>query len=475
MQRFINPNSLAGGNGTTTALTGVNRAYHSQAEFEAAEQTDLVAAGDIMKFTCAGGRDDTNVSYSGWVTSATSYIEGNSSDFPADGVFDSSKYYLDEGTSGGSGILIGAGAEFFRLFNMQHQRQSLAVSSADRECIEIPSSVGVGDIRIWGGIFKSIASDIAGQVTGILFSDSSPNYSFMNLTFEGFSGSSDRGMSSGATTPVSEIYNCTFIDCETGIMARAAMLIKNCIFQDCPTDIGGPVNSGNDYNLTDGVSIPGANSVANATLTFVDKAGGNFALVAGDTDAIGAGIGPSSDANVPLNDIIGTARSGATTDIGAFVFVGGGGGVTGTITQSTQSFTQSLTGSVVNQFSGAIEQTASSFTQSAVGGFTNADFTGVINQTLSSFTQSATGDFTEIITGTINQTTSSFAQSLSGAVVNNITGTITVTMSAFTQSATGAIPIPVVISDGLVGSGSLGLGVNGFGALGGGIIGSGNI
>jgi len=79
------------------------------------------------------------------------------------------------------------------------------------------------------------------------------------------------------------------------------------------------------------VSIPGANSVSNSTLTFTDKAGKDFSLDASDTDAIGAGIGPASDSEVPSEDIVGTARSGATTDIGAFMFVGGGGGISAAV------------------------------------------------------------------------------------------------------------------------------------------------
>jgi len=161
---------------------------------------------------------------------------------------------------------------------------------------------------------------------------------------------------------------------------------------------------------------------------------------------------------------------------GAGAFINSGGsGVTGTITQTTESFTQSSSGAVANQFTGIIVQTASGFTQSAIGSFTSADFTGVISQTTSSFTQSATGSFTEVISGVINQTASSFTQALVGSVVSDTTGIINTTFSAFTQSANGVVPIPVITSDGLVGSGSLGSGVSGLGFLGGGINGSGNI
>lgn len=475
VNRFINTASTPGGDGTTNATAGANRAYATSAEWEAAEQTDLPAAGDIHFVRCAGAQDTgARLIIAGWVTDATNYIIFSAiDDKPADGVFDATKYFLDIDTEGNP--IMEVQEENVRVEDMQFRRASLASSGLERECIFFPAVLLAGDIRIERNIFKSIASDIAGKVSGVAIADSSPTYTICDNTFYDFNGTIDEAIGGGASSPSVLIYNNTVINCLTGIVSKSSMLIKNNIFQDCTTDISGAVNGSNDYNLTDNVSMPGANSVTSSVLTFENKASDNFDLVVGDTDAIGAGIGPSADANVPLSDIIGTARSGATTDIGAFVFVGGGGGVTGTITQNTQSFTQSSTGSVVNQFSGVIEQTTSSFTQSAAGSFTSADFTGVINQTVSSFTQSAVGNFTEVTSGAINQTASSFTQALSGSVVNTTTGIMNTTFSAFTQSANGVVPIPVITSDGLVGSGSLGLGANGFGALGGGVIGSGNI
>lgn len=60
------------------------------------------------------------------------------------------------------------------------------------------------------------------------------------------------------------------------------------------------------------------------TLTFNNAAGDDYHLAAADTLAVDAGIGPSSDADVPTTDIDGDARSGATCDIGADEFVASG-------------------------------------------------------------------------------------------------------------------------------------------------------
>ncbi len=119
---------------------------------------------------------------------------------------------------------------------------------------------------------------------------------------------------------------------------------------------------------------------------------------------------------------------------------GGGGGISGTITQTAQSFTQSLSGSVVNSYTGTITQNTQSFTQSASGSITSEPITGVINQTVTAFTQSALGDVVSSgISGAINQTASAFTQSATGSAVLNISGVISQTVSAFTQSLSGTV------------------------------------
>jgi len=91
--------------------------------------------------------------------------------------------------------------------------------------------------------------------------------------------------------------------------------------------------------------------------------------------------------------------------------------------------------------SGTITQTTSSFTQSLVGTIVNPIFTGDITQTAQSFTQSAIGETLFNVSGTITQSASSFTQSLIGLVTVPVTGVINQTISSFTQSAIGNVPI----------------------------------
>ncbi len=117
-----------------------------------------------------------------------------------------------------------------------------------------------------------------------------------------------------------------------------------------------------------------------------------------------------------------------------------GGGTTGTITQTTSAFTQSLAGNIVNAYTGTITQSASAFTQSAVGDVVSLGITGTITQSTASFTQSAAGDVVSSgINGSITQTASAFTQSLAGNTVLNITGTATQTTASFSQVLNGTV------------------------------------
>ena len=112
-----------------------------------------------------------------------------------------------------------------------------------------------------------------------------------------------------------------------------------------------------------------------------------------------------------------------------------GSGITGSITQTTSSFTQTLLGSI--GFNGSVNQTISSFTQSLSG---SLGFTGNTTQTTQSFTQSANGSVFINISGTISQTINAFTQSSTGLVITPITGIINQQINSFTQSATGNTP-----------------------------------
>jgi len=74
---FVNTASIAGGDGTTNAITGANRAYASRDEWNTAEATNLVSSGKIHHLQCdgAGGDDTIGLTTSAsWVTGVNNYV-----------------------------------------------------------------------------------------------------------------------------------------------------------------------------------------------------------------------------------------------------------------------------------------------------------------------------------------------------------------------------------------------------------------
>ncbi len=74
--RFVNTDAAAGGDGTTSGVTGATRGYATLAEWESSEQTDLVSDGDNHVVKCLGSTIHTSVvTIGGWTTSDVNDIE----------------------------------------------------------------------------------------------------------------------------------------------------------------------------------------------------------------------------------------------------------------------------------------------------------------------------------------------------------------------------------------------------------------
>ena len=102
--RYVNAGSTPGGDGTTPALSGANRAYASMSEWEAARQGDLVTAAEGEIVICEGSTmDTTEVTMDGWIANNTYYplIKSGTSD-RASTEWDTGKYII-RGSGGNSG------------------------------------------------------------------------------------------------------------------------------------------------------------------------------------------------------------------------------------------------------------------------------------------------------------------------------------------------------------------------------------
>jgi hypothetical protein len=125
-------------------------------------------------------------------------------------------------------------------------------------------------------------------------------------------------------------------------------IIKNSISADgggSDLDFGAGAAMTHDYNESNDATANGANSDTGITAAneFVATSPANLHLKTGAT-AIGSGIGPSSDANVPTDDIDGNSRAGATCDRGWHEFQAAGGNPP----------TGNISGPLVGPFAGAI-------------------------------------------------------------------------------------------------------------------------
>lgn len=325
--RYVNisPTNTPGGDGTTNAVTGANRAYATLSEWEAAEQTDLVADGDTHRVLCSntgGGNSDTaQCIIDGWTTGASNGItvEQNPTDRTF-GVLDTSKYKMRSALADG---LIDIRQDYVDVKYVQFERSQLGTSSGDRRALSITSDAG-GAITLDGLVIVNVdtTSTGSGLLTGILYTSSNNDTLTTNCSVYDFDHptKSYKGVEKTSSAGTNVVSNCTLQNNDTHLVHSgvSGLIAKNNVLQDAVTaDVSGTLDSSSDYNLTDKGSFPtGSNNVLNSTLTFADKANDDFHLDSGDTDAIGAGIGPGSDSDIPTVDVDGDIRSGSSTDIG---------------------------------------------------------------------------------------------------------------------------------------------------------------
>lgn len=107
--RYINTDSTSGGDGTTNATSGANRAYPTLNNWESNEQTNLVTDGDwhhVYVSAPSGTADTTTTGINGWTTDATHYIhiQAADGDQAVKTGWDTSRYRLSK--TDGKGIQV---------------------------------------------------------------------------------------------------------------------------------------------------------------------------------------------------------------------------------------------------------------------------------------------------------------------------------------------------------------------------------
>lgn len=319
--RYVNRAS-AGGNGTTNETSGANAAYTTLAVFEAAEDTDLTdAGGDIMQVYLTGASADTTaVIFTDWLTSNACYIE-LIGDWNAatDGTYSTSKYRL---------IVQNAYAiELYQNTVMCIKMRNLQIYNND------VNTDGIGAISF--GIIQQSTVTIsncllrgnndADWYDRAINIDANTNmraYIYNNVIYDwgGNIGADVCAIYANANAP-SRTYceNNTLHNNFFGINAAdtGVVAINNIVSDSGNANAYiGTFATGTDYNATDGTDNigVGTHNQTSRTITWVNEAGDNFHIQAGDTGV--QDWGTSTVFCGFTTDIDGETRSGSW-DIGA--------------------------------------------------------------------------------------------------------------------------------------------------------------
>jgi hypothetical protein len=327
LQRYVNRASSAGGDGTTNATSGANRAYVSIVDWEAAEQQDLTdGGGDTMTVDCEGTSADAPVGIAGWTTGLTTYIliRGNNTAAGRHaGIFSTSKYRIAD--TGSTGYCIDVQEDYVRFENFQLSTTgSVGVTFVGIQWRSI-GAVGANQYLLDRIISKAILSGTAdGEATYASGTDANINIKsclFMDWirgSATCYGGHLNRSAGGG----VVRFHNCSIVNCWRAIRN---CLGKNVLAQGSDT---GSVYIGNTLVncSSNDASTDGTNPVDNATYTFVNEAGDDYHLTSGDAYAYHAGADLTADANLAVTLDIDGETIATTFDIGADWVPAAGGG-----------------------------------------------------------------------------------------------------------------------------------------------------
>ncbi len=300
--------------------------YTSLNAAEAAQEQDLTdGGGDTFEFTCeasSGSVDTTAVSVDGWTTAPANFILINAAD--GDEVlktgWDASRYRLVV-----AGRSLEISEQYVRITRLQIESNANANYG-----IFLEFGSNGGEVLVDSCWIRS--SHNSGRCLGTI--GRSTDFIIQNTivtTVGSFAVFFDN--SSGTNT----LYNSIVYGdgAGTGVFIRdASATVKNCAIFNHADDVNksGTGTATIQYNAADddldteftestNVQPSGgdwSNEFATPGSDFTAQTGGNIE---------NNGIGPGSDANVPTTDIDGTARSGATCDIGADEIAGAPAGI----------------------------------------------------------------------------------------------------------------------------------------------------
>jgi hypothetical protein len=287
--------------------------YTSLNAWEAANQQNLVSAGDWahpITRASSGSADTTILLIDDWTTSPTNniLIEAADGDQALKDQWDATRYRISSTQSGEQQTIRTnvSNVEFkgLQIFNSGNLDGTYAMYLLDAI-----TNIVLDSCRIEGACRSSIYTNNGSleiEIKNTIIKDSRYGLFLVNQA-------------------LADLYNCVITNTVTAGVRRNSGIanVVNCAVFDNPDDFDGSFTSIN-YCASDDGDGTNAQSPSGADWDneFVDYLNGDFTAIG--TGNIQNGVGPSVDVNVPVLDIDGDTRSGATAYIGVDEFQAGG-------------------------------------------------------------------------------------------------------------------------------------------------------
>jgi hypothetical protein len=444
---YVDTASTSGGDGTTPALSGANRAFVSlSAALTALQTTNWKGAYQRPLIHCAastGAADTTVVSFaSAWngKLSPTCYLTVVT-DQPSSLFTDTSKYRLAI-SIGSSTPVSPANAWYVRLVGIHVlvTIDATAGGTALMATSEPASNPGDMDVR-WDSCRLSVVSIAATRPSPpagfwTMLSGVGNKVLWVNCVVSGLTGvtagSCNAFQANGSVTAQVYAYDCTVYNSDVGIYnepATAVVTAKN--FGAVAVADGflgnfAAASTNNASNLA--ADAPGSNARNSVTPTFVNAAGGNLHLDTSDTAWSNVGADLSADPVFPFStDGDGETRTG-TWDVGADENV--------TVSGAGASALPMLTGSAAGtvNVTGAAADALPSLALASAGAVA---VTGSSAVSVPVLTLSATGAVA--VTGTAAATLPMLAEAAAGVNEHFASGAVTLPMP--TEAAAGVVAV----------------------------------
>ena len=297
--------------------TGVSSCYTSLALWEAAEQRDLVAAGEVAVARIEGAwaaADTVGFTIDGWTTDSDHYVKIIAVGAARHGgVWSDSAYRLVST----AGTVVVIRDEYTHIEGLQ-----IGGSSPGSQALIFLSS-GATQTRITGNLLRKVSG--GGSSNGGIASNAWANETQVdNNIVQGLQFGI--GNFNGSTPNRLHVYANTISGASVGLMASApgSVLARNNLIVGSASAAVGVFAAGTDFNVTDassvGYTVNGGGNLSDQLLrivTFVDQAGGDLHLDITDTGARDLGTASYPDALDTLDGDIDAQTRQVPWDAGA--------------------------------------------------------------------------------------------------------------------------------------------------------------